>query len=567
MEKIFEHIDAKYNTDFYLNFNSLEPTTVKNESVFGQDWTYTAKSIGTKKHPHYEFDKSKLSAKDVKTFEENYANPLCGVQLSRRILNVEKTDEKVSIKIFLYERSRKPGRPYFVKATGLYFLTYNYKTNSLYNGSLLNYHLKRKCKKTLRRAGLWEDPVDVFKNRIKDYFNTSFTSAGVIMDNIDLDLPIQKFIESIPNINEKDDEPKYSLYKNILVTGGAKLPNNWKALIEVYPQPKKTDYKKVGFKYIDAFMLIHNLKGDKLKRILHTLKKINFSSYHFMLKFFGPKFLLSKPDGDLKQIFESNVSFGDWSCDVELTNSELKNCYGILMEACLGNIDYPTIIDHINIKQRLIKHEIVKWKSKTLNEFIDEHDEWSKLISSYTKGVITRRYSKEFKNSVERPISVNGDVYYPILLTNTDEYNNESTIQINCVRTYIDRPDCFIISLRKGDLNSNERLTNEFALSFIKDDLKIKRVQTKAKRNSQPDISWSEVLDILDEKVKYLNEQKLFTLPEKDIEYKLGLGKHSEAIIYNTGNYSTIIWDDSVEKMKLHDTQYYFQNDFDDLPL
>ena len=97
--------------------------------------------------------------------------------------------------------------------------------------------------------------------------------------------------------------------------------------------------------------------------------------------------------------------------------------------------------------------------------------------------------------------------------------------------------------------------------------MKIKRVQTKAKRNSQPDISWSEVLDILDEKVKYLNEQKLFTLPEKDIEYKLGLGKHSEAIIYNTGNYSTIIWDDSVEKMKLHDTQYYFQNDFDDLPL
>ena len=69
MEKIFEHIDAKYNTDFYLNFNSLEPTTVKNESVFGQDWTYTAKSVGTKKHPHYEFDKSKLSAKDEKTFE------------------------------------------------------------------------------------------------------------------------------------------------------------------------------------------------------------------------------------------------------------------------------------------------------------------------------------------------------------------------------------------------------------------------------------------------------------------------------------------------------------------
>jgi hypothetical protein len=181
--------------------------------------------------------------------------------------------------------------------------------------------------------------------------------------------------------------------------------------------------------------------------------------------------------------------------------------------------------------------------------------------------VITRRYGRDFTNIIEEPISVNGEVYYPKLLTNTDEYNNESTVQTNCVRTYIERPDCFIISLRKGDLNSDERLTNEFALSVIKDELKIKRVQTKAKRNSQPDISWSEVLDMLDDKVENLRKRKLFSLPEKDIEYKLGLGKHSEAIIYNNDNYSTIIWDDKLAEIEIHNYTFFPEHEFDDLPL
>ena len=386
--------------------------------------------------------------------------------------------------------------------------------------------------------------------------------------DLDINLPIRKFIDSIPDINEYDDDDvKYSLYKHLLVTGGIKLPNNWKTLIEAFPQPKKPDYNKVGFKYVDAFMLIRDMKGDKLKRVLHTVNHFNMASYDFAVKLFGTKFIIGRPDNEIKLIIENQTYFGEWYTKTEFTESELKNVYKIYLEACLGNTDFSTIVDHVNFKNKLLKLQPVKWKSKTLNGFIDEHDEWSKLISSYTNGVITRRYGRSFVNLIEEPISVNGEVYYPKLLTNTDEYNNESTIQTNCVRTYIDRPDCFIISLRKGDLNSGERLTNEFTLSVIKDDLKIKRVQTKAKRNSQPDISWSDVLDILDEKVENLRKEKLFTLPEKDVEYKLGLGKHSEAIIYNTGNYSTIMWDDRLSEMELYNYTFFPEHDFDDLPL
>jgi hypothetical protein len=352
-----------------------------------------------------------------------------------------------------------------------------------------------------------------------------------------------------------------------LVTGGVKLPNNWKTFIEAFPQPKKPDYKKVGFKYVDAFMLVRDMKGDKLKRVLHTILSYNATSYEFAIKLFGEKFIIGRPDNELKLIFENKTYFGEWHTKTEFTESELKNMYRIYLEAWLGNTDFSTIIDHVNFKNRLMKLQPVKWKSKTLNGFIEEHDEWSKLISSYTNGIITRRYGRDFTNIIEEPISVNGEVYYPKLLTNTDEYNNESTVQTNCVRTYVERPDCFIISLRKGDLNSDERLTNEFALSVIKDELKIKRVQTKAKRNSQPDITWSDVLNILDDKVENLRKRKLFSLPEKDIEYKLGLAKHSEAIIYNNDNYSTIIWDDKLADIELHKYTFFPEHDFDDLPL
>ncbi len=570
MEKIYEHIVTTYNTDFYKNFNSLEPIQVKGEGLFGDDdWSYTAKSIGTKKRPHFEYDSTKGSLKDEESFTENYGNPLCGVQMSRRILCVERTDEKVAIKLFFYTRLRKPGKPYFVKSTVLHFITYNYKTNSLYTGSLTDYHLKKKCRKSLRRVSLAEDVIEQFKERIKGFFHSSFVGGEIVMEKFDTSIPIKKFVDAIPDVKEFDSDPKYTLYKHFLTSGGVKLPNNWKGLIEVYPQPKKIHYKKAGFKYVDAFMLIHNIKGDKLKRVLHKVDSFNVTTFGFTFKLFGNDFMLSLPDNDLQLILDCDVvthtSFT--AEDYGLTKSELKNIFCVFKEVCKGNIDFTTLMDHFNFKSRLLKYQPVKWKSKTLNDFIDEHDEWSKLISSYTTGITTRIYSREFISSVETPITVNGEVYYPKVLTNTDEYNNESNIQTNCVRTYIDRPDCFIISLRKGELNSLERLTNEYALTVINDDLNITRVQTKAKRNSQPDNSWMDVLTTLDKKVNDLNKRKVFTLPEKIVEYKLGLGTRTDAIVYNNGSYSTIIWEERLEKIMLENSRYDFQHDYDDLPL
>lgn len=53
--------------------------------------------------------------------------------------------KRYPLNYFIMGEIEELGRPYFVKSTAMYFLTYNYKTNSMYSGSLINYHKKRKC--------------------------------------------------------------------------------------------------------------------------------------------------------------------------------------------------------------------------------------------------------------------------------------------------------------------------------------------------------------------------------------------------------------------------------------
>ena len=561
MEKIYENISTEHSTDFFKNFNSLEPKEELDE-VFGQVYFSSAKSMGTVKHPHYEFDST---SKDESVFKENYGNPLCAVHHRRRILSIERTEEKVSIKLFYYGRDRRVGKPYFVKSTSMYFLTYNYKTNSMYSGSLINYHKKRRCIKRLRRSTLCEDPVIQFKHRIDEYFNGSIFGNGMVsFEKFDSSIPIKMFVDAIPTIAEIDEEgPDYTLYKHFLVSGGVKLPNNWKCLIEAYPQPRKIEYKKVGYKYVDAFMLMRDMKGDKLKRVLHRVTSFNQTSYQFAVTFFGMDYLLSRPDNEVELILDNKTHFNEFCGEILFNKTELKNIYQIYLLVCRGGVDYSTFMDHIVFKTKILKYQDIKWKSNTLDKFNDEHVEWSDIIAGYTDGIFTRRYDSRFINTMSELIFDDGVKFSPVVLTNTSEYNDESSVQSNCVRTYIDKPECFIVSLRKDD---GQRLTVEYITEANKDEkITLRRIQTKEKFNKMPDSSWDVALRILDDRINNLVSRGYYSLPEKDVVYTLGLATHSKGIIYNTGYFNTIMWDDVAERQ--HTYQFWDEDVDGDLPL
>jgi hypothetical protein len=159
-----------------------------------------------------------------------------------------------------------------------------------------------------------------------------------------------------------------------------------------------------------------------------------------------------------------------------------------------------------------------------------------------------------FKNEVQKPI-VNGDkTYYPVLLLDSREYNDESFAQSNCVKGYIKRPDCFIISLRSEGDDSKERATVEFKINSKKGKIVLNRTQTLGRFNKLLNEEWNSVIDSLDVRVdectKYFELPKLrckighteFESTSSFEEFKNRIPSYGMIINLNDGEY--LKWDD-----------------------
>ncbi len=140
----------------------------------------------------------------------------------------------------------------------------------------------------------------------------------------------------------------------------------------------------------------------------------------------------------------------------------------------------------------------VIWRATNLHEFNEEHSNFTSKIEYHKKGFYQRIYPQKFSKQIEKPVDCDGVTFYPILIKDTDEYVKESCVQSNCVKTYIGNPGSYIISLRKGEKDSQERATIEFYLSKFGRDVPYFRVkQALGKFNNSLDESWTKVLQIL----------------------------------------------------------------------
>jgi hypothetical protein len=113
--------------------------------------------------------------------------------------------------------------------------------------------------------------------------------------------------------------------------------------------------------------------------------------------------------------------------------------------------------------------------------------------------------------------SFNIDGYYAKVLLTSYDYEDESFTQHNCVRTYIERPESFIISFRKNDITSNIRASIEYRISLEHNEIKLKRVQTLGKYNNKLDEIWTTPIQKLDEIIKIGLQKYKFELPKVSI--------------------------------------------------
>ena len=495
----------------------------------------------------------------------NYGVLSSSVAHDKITIVTEKYDNKISLKVFQTSKNRPCGSRFFKKTTKLSYLTYNTKTNDFYYGILNNYHKKRKCSKQVRKNS-FNGKFEAFFNKIQNalkHFN-EYSKKFVNEQEVILTGIFGSFFKEIPGFDEniKLHQCGEFLYYNYLVKKNIKYPNNYEKYLKVFPQPTLKIYRKYKNKMVDAFMGLNDLKGKKINAILNEATNLNFGFLKFMTSLFGYDYVISKDKNTVKQIVEYPNGFhGDVIIDenyrtiIEMMSSAEKNrVFNVVLDRT-GDLHFWTFMDHLIFYQKIKKYEKIKWLANTVEEFKKEHTDWSVKVDEIQSGIIEREYDEKILNHIQQKIQFNGLNYYPVVLINSHEYYDESTVQSNCVKTYKFRPDSFIISLRKESTDNKERLTID--CFFRKDEfgeITLKRGQTRARFNENPKDEWLKVLEILDFRLSsklYLQDIKL---PVMSVTNKYGSSRHESYF-----NVSGILTWDNFDENELYQNNYAIQ--------
>jgi len=490
------------------------------EDVFGELVNISINQP-TKKHPLFVVEKA---TKDEESYIENYSNPMCDVTKSYVMVVVEKTEDKVSIKVFRGIKHRRAGNTWFKVSRNVDYITVNKKTGDVYHGYIHNYQKKIKCAKKIRRNFFFGEPINTIKNIIQN----ALSHYGVNT----YEIAIRAVSTFMLEVDERDGFENLDFNKRLfrfyLNKRQIKYPNNFYVYAQILVGPEiRKILKKNDNKLVESYMIKEGLSGKKLKKALHNCDTLNIELYKHARILFGDDWL--NQDGDvISKLLNSKLQCMIVPPEFKtvISPEELKRVYSIFKRVFIyDDLDLYTFYDHIRMytELRLYGEADLRWYSeKSKEEFREEHLDWTEKIQFYKQGNYTRTYPEYFKEVIEKEI----DGYVPVLLMDSKSYNEESLIQSNCVKTYIGKPSSFIVSLRKGLFG--DRATLEYKLSKNGEYLTSVRVQSLGKFNSKLGEEWNDILFKLDEVILSSVKDKRFETVKIIKECKNGVTLKSD---------------------------------------
>lgn len=454
--------------------------------------------------------KEKFKTEDK--FEENFGNQLAHVECLIHTLVIEQDENKISLKLFYNFKKRVPLQKFFVKRRKVMFMTIKKDTGNVYTGTK---HMTKKDARlnTLRCNPFNTHIIDNMLHVIRSVFTEEHSSVDIDINEYSVIRSIKSIIFDKLGIDKKHLFTD-GIFLNRMEKISVRVSDNFKVFItkERNVIPTARIYKKVKGNFIDGIMLVNKLKGKKIKRVLHKLNHFNVFMYKYMLSLFGEKYIKSKSDDDLVNIFQSGVwyvlSANDSDYDVEIlknmSDDERERVWLVAMLVCTDNLNSTTFVDHIKYYFKLKGYgEEVKWKSFDMSTFVDEHEDFSNRVSEYTQGIVTRVYDPKVISIIEDTIvSFDGGTYFPVILKSSQEYVNESSVQHNCVRTY-QKHETIVVSIRDGDINSEERASVEFKLQPNESN-KVVIIQNLGKYNQRLERKWDFALETVFNRFKLL---------------------------------------------------------------
>ena len=486
--EIFKKSYTIYDTMYFLDHNSVEMADTYYPLGVG---VFTG-VVGSRMNTEEEYIK-------------NYGNKLTSVHRMNFMVILERDGSKLSLKVFFGQRGRRVGVSWFKISTNCYFLTLNTETGDVYSGSILDYHKKTKVKKKLKRNYLIGSPITQIKHRIIQNNPIENTEIKIQLFNEVINLFFNELGYEDDSKLSNDDKLLLYFFKK----KGIKYPNNYNLFYggELSNITKKVLIKNY-MKIVDAFMSMNGFSGDAIRRAIHGCKNaVNPKILSFILEIF-PKEWILQDDELLTKSLDTDMSFIGQSKDRLKTISsymgreELRKvfkCYRLLITE--HDINQISLEDHVEMYLFLkAVGEDIKWKSENRLQFREEHMNWSDKYEFYKRGKYTRTYTDTLSQVVTNVISFEDEIYYPLVLTTSDEYNNESKTQQNCVKGYVGRPSSIIISLRKGSIDSEERATVEYQIFKKNEKIDFNRPQSLGRFNTRLDETWIPILHLLDQR-------------------------------------------------------------------
>jgi hypothetical protein len=333
------------------------------------------------------------------------------------------------------------------------------------------------------------------------------------------------------------------------LVNGIKIPNQWKKFTAIFFSKK--ELKKTNMNLVDAAMNKLKVKGSKVKQIFNEMEWVDFDRLYITYnllgidrfnklenKIFNENYIgeneIMRPNavepnkmGKYYECFyvnnDKSPSYHFHRALVNLTPKEKDRIADLI--PYFDNYRIGILLDHLEMKRDLLNlGEDVKLRFTNISSFNREHEEFSSLLQSYRKGEVERFYGDV--DTLEKPIEHEGETYYPVLLRKTSDYEKESQHQRNCVRTYAERPDCIIFSIRKGSKDGDERITVEY--QYRKNE--ILNVQERAKFNELPSDEFSQVAKIQLADINLMYKLGTLKLPKLVKTYRSGKVIEQQAI-------------------------------------
>jgi hypothetical protein len=435
-------------------------------------------------------------------FVLHYGNPLARVLKSYLMILVERDGDKVSMKVFNGFRERRVGNKWFKVARSVDYITVNTKTGDVYSGFLHNYQNKKKVRKKLNKNFFLNEPIAQVMYTIRDKgWSYSHNSSEIAND------AVSKFMYEIDGREEPYEfNFEKRLFKFYLDKKRIRYPNNFRLYSSKLVGPIfRKILKKNDNRLVDAFMIHNGLTGKKLKKCLHSCKSLNLDLYLMARRLFGDDWINQDDDFILQTLnSEFNIKYRDIPAEFVnvIGKDELRRVFNLFKKVYFEEmLDTYTFIDHIEIYTQLKMYgeTDLRWMSNDVDIFRNEHLDWSDKLTFYKNGHYERIYPIYSYEHLEQPLGE----YYPVLLDDSTSYNEESSTQSNCVKTYIGKSSNIILSLRKGSRYSEERATIEYQLYREDDKVKCRRVQSLGKYNGKLSDEWTHWLLKLDLKMLY----------------------------------------------------------------